>query len=310
MKLHLFYPENDLALASGKAGYTPPPKVMDLRRAGAVLPLWYGDPGDKVCTTGVSAARFDSMAERFDLRTDVFDHTYHSGMQPAPGGWSEASASLLRQQGVPAQALPGSERLEQIRSLSHRRTAAVVHGLVAAQLPFAIAPAAVECMAVEALPALLESGRGFMAKLPWSSSGRGLLDSRKCSAAHFIRQASGMIHSQGSFMLEQAYDRVLDFAMLFDCEDSGCFFRGYSLFSTTASGQYSGNQLLPDAEIEHRLARYIPVAQLNRVSVALEAALRQVCGDVYRGPIGVDMLVADTPRGRSEEHTSELQSQR
>lgn len=73
MKLHLFYPENDLALASGKAGYTPPPKVMDLRRAGAVLPLWYGDPGDKVCTTGVSAAWFDSMAERFDLRTDVFD---------------------------------------------------------------------------------------------------------------------------------------------------------------------------------------------------------------------------------------------
>ena len=80
MKLHLFYPENDLALASGKAGYTPPPKVMDLRRAGAVLPLWYGDPGDKVCTTGVSAAWFDSMAERFDLRTDVFDHTYHSTM--------------------------------------------------------------------------------------------------------------------------------------------------------------------------------------------------------------------------------------
>ncbi len=306
MKLHLFYPENDLALASGKAGYTPPPRVMDLRRAGAVLPLWYGDPGDKVCTTGVSAAWFDSMAERFDLRTDVFDHTYHSGMQPAPWGWSEASASLLRQQGVPAQALPGSERLEQIRSLSHRRTAAVVHGLVAAQLPFAIAPAAVECMAVEALPALLESGRGFMAKLPWSSSGRGLLDSRKCSAAHFIRQASGMIHSQGSFMLEQAYDRVLDFAMLFDCEDSGCFFRGYSLFSTTASGQYSGNQLLPDAEIEHRLARYIPVAQLNRVSVALEAALRQVCGDVYRGPIGVDMLVADTPRGYLLDATVEI----
>ena len=306
MKLHLFYPENDLALATGKANYTPPPKVMDLRRAGALLPLWYGDPGDTGSATGVSAAWFDSMAERFDLRTDVFDHIYHSGMQPAPWGWSEASASLLRQQGVPAEALPGSVRLEQIRSLSHRRTAAVVHGLVAAQLPFAIAPAAVECMAVEALPALLESGRSFMAKLPWSSSGRGLLDSRKCSAGHFIRQASGMIQSQGSFMLEQAYDRVVDFAMLFDCEDSGCCFRGYSLFSTTATGQYSGNLLLSDTEIESRLARYISVAQLNAVGRVLEAALRQVCGEVYRGPIGVDMLVADTPRGYLLDATVEI----
>lgn len=306
MKLHLFYPENDLALAAGHANYTPPPKVLNLRRAGELLPLWYGSPGDCVCCNGVNAAWLGDTIERFGLATDVFDHQFRPGMLPTPWGWSGASAALLHQQGVPRAELPDDSRLEQLRQLSHRRTAAVVQGLVSAQLPFAIAPAAVECTAVGALTALLDSGRQFIAKLPWSSSGRGLLDSRKCSREHFIRQAQGMIHSQGSFMLEQAYDRVMDFAMLFDCTDSGCAFRGYSLFSATASGRYSGNLLLPDTDIEQRLAAYVPAERLHAVRSAMAVALAQVCGSLYRGPVGVDMLVADTPQGFLLDATVEI----
>lgn len=306
MKLHLFYPENDLALASGRTAYTPPPKVMNLRRAGTLLPLWYGEAGDKVCCTGVNASWLGDTIQRFGLATDVFDHRFRPGMVAAPWGWSAASAALLVQQGVPQSALPDAAALESMRLLSHRRTAALVQGLVSAQLPFAIAPAAVECSAVDALPLLLASGRGFIAKLPWSSSGRGLLDSRKCSREHFMRQTEGMIHSQGSFMLEQAYDRVADFAMLFDCTDAGCEFRGYSLFDTTPGGHYMANVLLPDAEIERRLGAYVSAAQLHAVRTALESALAQVCGNVYRGPVGVDMLVADTPQGFLLDATVEI----
>ncbi|MDE6130814.1 MAG: hypothetical protein K2F74_04405 [Muribaculaceae bacterium] len=307
MRLHLFYPENDLALATGKASYTPPPKVLGLRRAGATLPLWYGDPGDLVCATGVDARWYDRIMADFEPGTELFDHNYRPGMQPAPWGWSAASAALLRQQGVPQEALPTAEALDRIRLLSHRRTAATVQGLVAAQLPFPIADAAVECTAVDAIPLLLKAGRQFIAKLPWSSSGRGLLDSRKCSPEHFIRQAEGMIHSQGSFMLETAYERVADFAMLFDCEATGsCRFAGYSLFDTTPSGQYTSNLLLPDSEIESRLAQYVPREQLHAIQQALASALAEVCRDVYSGPAGVDMLIADTPRGFLVDATVEI----
>ncbi|MDE6332998.1 MAG: hypothetical protein K2L80_10435, partial [Muribaculaceae bacterium] len=210
------------------------------------------------------------------------------------------------QQGVPRDALPGVEVLEKIRQLSHRRISAVVQGLVSAMLPFAIAPAAVECTATDALPSLLASGSGFIGKLPWSSSGRGLLDSRKCPPEHFIRQAEGMIHSQGSFMLEKAYDRVADFAMLFDCDDNGCRFCGYSLFETTASGQYTGNKLLSDSAIEQYLGAYVSVDRLHQVRSALELALAKVCRGVYSGPVGVDMLIADTPQGYLLDATVEI----
>lgn len=306
MKLFLYYPENDLALAAGKASYTPPPKVMSLRRAGMMLPLWYGNPGDRVCSTGVNDAWFSEIVRRFDIGLDVFDHQYRSEMQLAPWGWSAAVCRLFEQQGVPADALPSAEALEKIRQFSHRRTAATVQGLISAQLPFAIAPAAVECTAVDALPTLLASGRGFIAKLPWSSSGRGQLDSRKCPPEQFLRQAEGMINRQGSFMLEQAYDRVADFAMLFDCDSDGCRFAGYSLFATTPNGQYTGNQLLSDSAIEQRLAQYVDTEKLRAVRQALESALAQVCRGIYSGPIGVDMLVAKTPQGYLLDATVEI----
>ena len=40
-KLHIFNPENDLALAANVARYTPPPAAVSLRLSGALLPLWW-----------------------------------------------------------------------------------------------------------------------------------------------------------------------------------------------------------------------------------------------------------------------------
>ena len=41
----MYFPENDLALASGQAAYTPPPAALALHAAGEALPLWMASAG-------------------------------------------------------------------------------------------------------------------------------------------------------------------------------------------------------------------------------------------------------------------------
>mgnify|MGYP001140241913 FL=1 len=45
-RLHLFNPENDIALATGSDNFTAPKAALALRASGAAPPLWYVDPGD------------------------------------------------------------------------------------------------------------------------------------------------------------------------------------------------------------------------------------------------------------------------
>ena len=75
MKLHLFNPENDLALAANLDHYTPPKAAVDLRRSGALLPMWYADAGDRVLCHGVNARWFDTVRTAFGIDVDVFNHT-------------------------------------------------------------------------------------------------------------------------------------------------------------------------------------------------------------------------------------------
>ena len=78
--LHLFFPENDLALAQDNASYTAPPAAVKLRRAGATLPLWYGDAGDYVIADGVNARWYNDVAGRFGLATKLYSRYYAYAM--------------------------------------------------------------------------------------------------------------------------------------------------------------------------------------------------------------------------------------
>ena len=57
--LHLFVPENDLALASGLARYTPVPVGWHMHLSGEALPMWYADRGDRVMSFGMLALTSD-----------------------------------------------------------------------------------------------------------------------------------------------------------------------------------------------------------------------------------------------------------
>ncbi len=291
-KLHLFNPDNDLALASGIENFTAPKAAVALRRAGAALPLWYGNRGHSLLAYGVNARWLDTMCQRFGLEVSIFDHNNCDGYEAAPWGWSLAARKDFIREGFSPEHLPTDEQIAAWRQLSHRRTAAMLREEVAKRLDFEIAPAAVEVNNSNELRHILSEKQALIIKSPWSSSGRGLLDTRHVSAEETLRRCEGTIQRQGSVMVENAYDRAADFAMLFECQDGKCAFVGYSLFNADASGSYTGNKLATDKRLLEIIGAEYPAARIVQTAEAMRQAVERLIAPSYDGPLGVDMLVA------------------
>ncbi len=294
MKLWYFNPENDLALAAGRAAYTPPMAAVRLRRSGAMLPAWMAELGDAVLCGGVSAAWLDAMHRDFGL--DVVPWDGAPDVTPEPWGWSAYTRGVLERAGVPRGALPSDASLEALREISHRRSAARLREAVAARLDFDIWPGATEiCSPADAEAYAAAALGGCVFKLPWSSSGRGV--SFVEPGASLPPHIAGDISRYGSVMAEPLAARVADFAMLYDVSGGRADYRGLSVFETDARGAYQGNAVAPQQALERRLARLYPAGRLAEVSRAVGEALGELCAGRYEGPAGVDMLIARTARG-------------
>lgn len=285
-RLHLFFPENDIALIKGHPNFTPPVTARDLHIAGAVLPLWYGDPGDRVLANGVDAEWLDEVRLRFGLGTYLFDHTSIPGLTPSPWGWSAASRQVFMDEGVDSRVLPSDDTLTRMRRLAHRRTSAVLAEVLHKSMPEVFAGAAVEMHSVDEVKEFLDREPSAVLKAPYSSSGRGVLFSRFIERQTLFAQVAGIIRRQGSVMAEPERDRVADFALLYDCAGEDLNFAGLSVFSTTERGQYDGNILADDAA----LASMLDVQCIDEVISIVKSALAGICAVGYTGALGVDMM--------------------
>lgn len=296
-RLHLFNPENDMALASGLANFTPPKTAAALRDAGRMLPLWYAGRGDQVIAFGCNRQWFESIETMFDTGVGLFSHGDTTDMEAAPWGWSEAARRIYMDHGMDAARLPDDAALQRLRMLSHRRTAIALRETIARLTGLDIAPAAVEVADIPTLSAILSGAGAYIIKAPWSSSGRGLTDTRRCNAAEVLRRSAGIVARQGSVTVEPAHDRIVDFAMLYNCDSGTVSFTGFSLFDTDESGNYRGNVLASDAAIVERLGRLYSEEQLYAVSEAAATFLTEHIAPHYNGCAGIDMLLARKPDG-------------
>lgn len=288
--LHLFYPENDLALARNLDNYTPPPAASRLRKSGETLALWYGEDGDMVFTQGVNSQWYKSIKERFGLRTKLYDGN-PDGLRPAPWGWSRASRTFFRRLGLPEDILPDDSRLARMRELSHRRTAAEIDAALCRELPFAVAQPAEELNSFSEVEEFVVRNGSAVLKLPWSSSGRGLLFASPADMDHLRPTVEGVIRRQGSIMGERRYRRVLDFAMLFTMDAGKCTYDGLSLFNTDNNGAYTGNVLAPQQELHDIISA--SAGDIDSVAAALPDILENIISTDYDGPLGVDMMAID-----------------
>lgn len=291
MKLHIFNPENDLALADGNSNYCPPPMACAIARDLAALPMWFAPSGDCVLLPAKEHLEYAlNMSEYFTMPLSCATTAGKPITAVVPWGWSAQMKRRLQAMGVADSLLPSQQYLEQLRALSNRCTAIeLLNALKAAGVDTPEIPSYFTSPADVA--AFIDSMPRSVVKAPWSGSGRGIawgIGRVELPVEHFYK---GVIKRQGGVVCERFLDKVVDFAMEFSVSAGAVSFAGYSLFLCDG-GSYSGNILATDAAIESFLQEYVPLDELARVKERLLAELSHLLLPIgYNGFLGVDMLI-------------------
>lgn len=293
MKLHIFNPENDLALADGGANYCPTPAAAQIAYDLAVLPLWFAGKTDCVVLPG------DVHREYYNCISSLFDVAlpYDSKMQSdvtscVPWGWSPQIKRRLRVMGFD-DILPGDSSIEAIRELSNRRSSIKIlsalkeHGVDTPPLPL-------YCTSPDDVASFVNSHSRCVVKAPWSGSGKGIawgIGRVETPMEHFYK---GVIRRQGGVLCEEYLNGKVEFAMEFFTDGEAVTFAGYSLFKSF-KGSYSGNVLASDNDIEQFLLQYITLQELVKVKELLPGVLQSLLRDSgYIGYFGVDMMIYES----------------
>lgn len=307
MKLYVFNPEHDIALARNEARFTPPRAARELRESLEFLPMFIAGDGDLVLTGNpmYAMSRFDELGlEKSAARCISVEEIPRLASQITaiePWGWDRAIChEIVSSAPQLAPLVPGDHQLETIRQLSHRRFAAE-HLLPKLNEidPLILANAICFEGTVDELTLLLKKDypEGFVLKQPWSSTGRGVRMS-KTLTKELQDWASATIRKQGSIMVEPLYHKLMDFGMEFRANSDGSIsYCGLSLFEATA-GAYGASLIDTEAAKERKLAELIPLHLINNTRARVLDVLPTLLHGRYVGPFGIDMMVVSRENGR------------
>ena len=242
MKLLVFNPEHDLALAANLSNFTAPHAGRQLRTDLGYIPAIWAAADDRVLVENVEDAerRFLRLIRRpFGRYIDRDQIRRYDFSAVDVWGWDLAIRSCLLRWGVDAGLMPTVAQIDAIRQLSHRRYAMQL--LNSLQMPGTIGDAC-ETNQIETIADRLQSGEHLVVKAPWSSSGRGV---RFIDGTMNIYDSGWLCHvieKQGSVMVEPYYNKVKDFGMEFLSDGRGAVsYVGLSLFQTS-NGAYTGKR--------------------------------------------------------------------
>ena len=298
-----FCPENDIALSTGQSNFTPPHQAALLARYGAPIMWWLGRAGDIVLVPSNYSKHEREMLESWKNRVvsafgsgPDFTTSIHGerNYELHPWGWSPYAGAHLIRFGANEAMIPDTVGM---RELSHRKHSHEVTEKLLSLIDFGGFPMPeipMECRSVDDVNVALQKWGEVYGKTPWSSSGRGVFRSEDMRSEVFLHRCVATIRKQGSVMVEKAYHKIADFAMLLESNGMGIVsWRGMSLFDTERHSAYSGNFLMSDDAIWERLGAYVPLKFLLEIKCALCEVLSEIYAHRYRGPLGVDMMIVD-----------------
>ncbi len=298
MKLHIFNPEHDLALASNLRQFTAPHAGRQLRSDLAFIPALWADEGDLVLVDDIDNARDKvrhlgtPLADKVEFITKVqLEHALKTMFLDSvhPWGWDLSLKEELLRMGMPEIMLLTDESLDKVRELSSRRWAAehLQQGVRYVS------------SAAEVKELVLSWGKAVV-KAPWSSSGRGVryvsADEFRTAGDYpsFDRWVGNLIFRQGGVTVEPYYNKVKDFGMEFEACDGQVSYRGLSLFDTIKNA-YSGNLLCSEEEKLERMKPYISEDELLAIRQHVVEVMTPALKDCYQGAFGVDMMICALP---------------
>lgn len=321
MKLHVFNPEHDIALAANLSNFTSPRAGRELRRDLSFLPSLWADDGDWVLTDNKQAAieqlkalpvtqKDVRLIDKRELKTEC-EHGLPTGFSIEPWGWDKAICHELIHCGIPESLFPSTERLENIREMSHR-------GWVAEHLlPHLIynikgtIGSSVCATTIEDVRQEFEKVGQCVVKSPWSSSGRGVRFIENASQLSALdKWINNVIERQGCIMVEPMYRKIADFAMEFRSTENGVEYQGLSVFDTQGTA-YTGNMIATEEQKLSFLSAKAPLLQHESTPFALENdifyklkgikdlvknILTPLFKDKYYGSFGIDMMLVTNPQ--------------
>ena len=304
MKLHIFNPEHDIALATHVQRFTAPHAARQLRSEMGFLPALWAEDGDWVMVDDIGAAeRRLNRLRKYVAKVDLVSLNDSKSLQllrqnldeidgVEPWGWDNAVVENLIKANLPICLIPNKKWLEEVRQLSNRKWAAE-H-----LLPHVVK--ADDCLigqsfyftSYEELAVKVSDGGRYVLKAPWSSSGRGIR--YVSNNDHWLRNqtwAHHVIERQGGIMLEPYYNKVKDFGMEFTAhEDCSVSYDGLSLFQTI-NGAYSGSIIDTEQAKMDIMESFVSPALLEKVRTLICDVLQRELRGRYHGPLGVDMMI-------------------
>ncbi len=296
--LYIFNPEHDLALASGETNYMAPASARRMASELALLPMWYAEEGSGVLAP--SAYNLDyvkKIQELLGLSVDLMTEpelAIEPNLDIRPWGWDVALRKRLLGLGVDEALLPSMEQLNGLREYSHRSKA--VSLLPELQLNEYFCGESYYLKTQEEWKTFVEERECCLLKAPLSGSGKGLNWCKGIFTPFISGWCTRVAASQGGIIAEPIYNKVEDFAMEFYSDGTGeVTFMGYSLFHTGKSGMYEGNRLLSNEAIWKQLSQYVPSKVLTDLENCLKYRLSALVGTVYKGYLGVDMMICRFP---------------
>lgn len=303
MRIHVFNPDHDMALEANKDHFTSPHAGRCLRHDLGYLPALWADEGDLVLVDDVAVAHEGFRHLGLPLRgrfVDVAELSRCMRSLSCQGvsvwGWDRSVRHFLASAGVPDRLLPDNAFLNVVRLLSHRGWAAQHVLPVLSALPGMVGEV-FRAESVDDVKLMLRQRGNIVVKAPWSSSGRGVrylsynVESHHPLTPQLEKWIERVLIRQGCMTVEPYYNKVLDFGMEFISDGVGhVSYRGLSLFNTR-HGAYTGNVVDTEARKSAWLSRYVPCAQQNAIRQTAADCLSDVLGHLYRGPLGIDMMV-------------------
>jgi len=297
MKLYIFNPDTDLALANNRENYMPPARVKQMTKELELLPLWYAEDSSCIFTpSSHDNAEFVANAQKLfgtnaTYIKDISRLTDKENIEIIPWGWNVSLRKKLLNKGITSANLPTLQELAEYRELSGRnKDTEILHSLQpSAQFTAEVIDNIEKCREYA-----YKNPRCIF-KAPWSGSGKGLL---WCWGKYDDKSdgwCQRIIKEQGFVVATPIYEKLQDFAVEYYSDGKGNIsFIGYSLFKTNTKGAYQGNILQSKEQHRKTLSRYINIQEIDATDILLREKLSTTYGHKYKGYIGVDMIICRT----------------
>lgn len=308
MKLHIFNPEHDMALAANQKVFTAPHAGRHMRADLGFIPALWADVGDMVLVDDINAAS-ESVRHIRKYAKDVVFVTVDDlwtlpdelilNCEISPWGWDCAvKEQLLRADSRFGRVVPDDDVMSIIRDMSSRRFAAERILPLLCDSNVGVVGTSCYCASMEEVVAAIGKFGKSVLKSPWSSSGRGV---RYTDEVQFSSRFSGwtrnVLRQQGGIMVEPFYQKIYDFGMEFRATSDGLIeYMGLSVF-VTRGGAYTGSICATENDKREMISQYISIELLDRVRSQICGVLQPLMNGVYSGPFGVDMMVVAKNNG-------------